>query len=84
MKLPEEQAREHLRKIVLDLESLRMRLLGVQVSLPEPPAERIKLLDVEHMDAASEIRTGISCALTDWIEPAISNLRDLADPLEKT
>jgi len=84
MKLPEELAREHLRQIVRTLESVRLQLLGLQVSLPEPPAERIKLLDVEHMDAPGVLRTGISCSLTDWIDPAISNLRDLADPSEKT
>jgi hypothetical protein len=83
MMLSEEQAREHLRQIVLTLESVRLQLLGLQVSLSEPPAERIKLLDVEDMDASAVLRTGISCALTDWIDPALSNLRNLADP-EKT
>lgn len=83
MKLPEEQAREHLRQIVLTLESVRLQLLGLQVSLPEPAAERIELLDVEDMDASAVLRTGISCTLTDWIDPAISNLRNLANPTEK-
>jgi hypothetical protein len=69
-------ARKQLRKVADELETLQLTLLGIQGSLPEPPAESVKLLDVEGMDAATELRAVIGCVLNDYIGPAMRDLRD--------
>ncbi len=74
-------AREQLREIVGDLESIRFRLLGVQASLPEPAAEatvRGFVEDIEEMDLRTEIRSVIGCVLNDCVVPAIGDLREAA------
>jgi hypothetical protein len=78
----EAAARAQVRKIVSDLEDLKLRLLGVQASLPEPAAESLELEDEEDMDPSLEMRSVISCVLNDSIGPAIRDLRDVADPPE--
>jgi hypothetical protein len=74
----EAAARAQLAEIVRDLETIRFRLLGVQAILPAAPGELVRHLDVEEMDAATEIRTVIKCVLADWIEPSIRDLRKVA------
>jgi chloramphenicol 3-O-phosphotransferase len=74
----EAAAREQLAEIVRDLEAMRFRLLGVQASLPAAPGELVRQLDVEEMDAATEIRTVIQCVLDDHIEPTVRDLRKAA------
>jgi hypothetical protein len=69
-------ARRQLRKVADELETLQLTLLGIQGSLPEPPAESVKLLDIEEMDAATEFRAVIACILHDYIGPAMRDLRD--------
>lgn len=69
-------ARRLLRKIADELETLQLTMLGIQGTLPEPPAESVKLLDVEVMDAATELRAVIGCVLNDYIGPAMRDLRD--------
>jgi ubiquinone biosynthesis protein UbiJ len=69
-------ARRQLRKVADQLETLQLTLLGIQGSLPEPLAESVKLLDVEEMDAATELRAVIGCVLNDYIGPAMRDLRD--------
>lgn len=71
----EKTARGQLRRIVVRLEELRLQLLGLQATLPEPAGEREGLADLEVLDAGAEIRAAIGCVLADRIEPA---LRDLA------
>jgi hypothetical protein len=71
----ETTARGQLRRIVVRLEELRLQLLGLQATLPEPAAERERLADLEVLDAGAEIRAAIGCVLADRISPA---LRDLA------
>jgi hypothetical protein len=71
----ESTARGQLRRIVVRLEELRLQLLGLQATLPEPAAERERLADLEILDAGAEIRAAIGCVLADRISPA---LRDLA------
>jgi hypothetical protein len=74
-------AREQLREIVGDLESIRFRLLGVQASLPQPVAEgtvRGFVEDIEEMDLLTEIRSVIGCVLNDCVAPAIGDLREAA------
>jgi hypothetical protein len=74
-------AREQLREIVGDLESIKFRLLGVQASLPEPAADgtaRGLVEDIEEMDLLTEIRAVIGCVLNDCVAPAIGDLREAA------
>lgn len=70
-------ARRQLLRIADELEAIAFRLRGVQESLPEPVAESVRLMDVERMDAAAELRTVVACVLTDWMGPAIRDLRDV-------
>jgi hypothetical protein len=67
-------ARRQLRKVADGLETLQLTLLGIQGTLPEPPAEAGE--DVDVMDAASELRAVIGCVLRDSIGPAMRDLRD--------
>jgi hypothetical protein len=69
-------ARRYLRRVAEDLETLQLTLRGIQANLPEPLAESVKLLDVEAMDAATELRVVISCVLNDYMGPAARDLRD--------
>jgi hypothetical protein len=75
---PEIAARSQLGDIARDLESLYFRLLGVQATLPEPPTESVRLLDVDQMDADTEVRTIIDCVLSDRLVPALRELHGLA------
>jgi hypothetical protein len=77
---PETEAKEQLREIVAELEAIRFRLLGIQASLPDSPAERFPPLEQEDMDPWSEIRSIIGCVLNDSIRPAIRDLRNMAGP----
>ena len=70
-------AQAQLREIVHDLEAVKLRLEGLQASLPEPAARPPELAeDLEKMDLRTEVRSIIECVLHDWIAPAISDLRD--------
>lgn len=44
-------ARRHLQKVADELETLQLTMLGIQRTLSEPPAEAVKLLDVEEIPA---------------------------------
>jgi hypothetical protein len=74
----ESTARGQLRRIVVRLEELRLQLLGLQATLPEPAAERERLADLEILDAGAEIRAAIGCVLADRIGPALSDLAVVA------
>ncbi|HEX9940661.1 MAG TPA: hypothetical protein VGG03_01495 [Thermoanaerobaculia bacterium] len=74
----EAAAREQLRGITAELEAIRFRLLGVQASLPESPAEHVHFLEEEPMDTRTEIRAVIGCVLEDRLTPAIQDLREIA------
>jgi hypothetical protein len=72
------EAREHVRRILDQLEAVRCHLLGIQLSLPEPTAERVRLADVaDELDAVTELRTTIACILDDDLRPALADLRGL-------
>jgi hypothetical protein len=76
-------ARAHLSRLANELEVIQLQMLGIQKSLPEPPAEAFPLLDIEAMDPATEMRTVIACVVNDRIGPAIRDLRDaLAETAE--
>jgi hypothetical protein len=72
----ESTAREQLREIAAELETIRFRLLGVQASLPPSSLEETPLLESDEMDAPTEIRTAIGCVLEDRIAPAIRALQE--------
>jgi hypothetical protein len=71
-------AQAALRRIVEQLNALRLELLGVHVSLPVPPQETAMLLGEEEMDVSTEVRSIIECVLNDSIEPAIRDLQAAA------
>jgi hypothetical protein len=72
-------AQAQLREIVDDLEAVRLRLLGVKESLPEPDAEPEDVAaDLEKLDVRTEICSVIECVLNDWMAPAIADLREMA------
>ena len=43
------------------------------------PSESFRLLDAVETDPGTEIRTVIQCVLHDSLDPAIGDLRDVAD-----
>jgi hypothetical protein len=74
------EARAEVRRIIEALESIRWRLLGVQLSLPEPIEETARLQEVaDEMSPAAELRTVIQCVLDDSLRPAIEDLRGVVD-----
>ncbi len=78
MTTAEAAARERLREIAAELETLRFRLLEVQASLPPSPLERDPLREDDAMDTTTEIRSAIDCVLEDRIDPALKALRAAA------
>jgi len=74
----EAAAREQLREIVQDEQSLRERLRAIHGSLPVSPREDLMLLAEEDADFSCRVRGGIECALADHVEPLIRDLRALA------
>ncbi|HEV8578732.1 MAG TPA: hypothetical protein VGX68_06570 [Thermoanaerobaculia bacterium] len=75
LKEAEAAARKHLGEIGRDLEAIRFRLLGVEAILPAGALETVDLVEVEEMDARTELRSVVQHLLTDLIEPAIRDLR---------
>lgn len=72
------EARRHLQRVVEQIESVRLQLLGIRQSLPEPAAEGVRLLDMsDEPDPASELRTTIACVLDDDIRPALDDFREV-------
>jgi len=69
-------ARRQLLKLADDLATFQLTLQGIQASLPEDPAEAVRLADVEAMEPATELRVVISCVLNDYLRPAERDLRD--------
>jgi len=70
-------ARIQLEEIERELQRIRYRMLGVQSTLPPSPVDRDSA-DVERLDDLSQLHAVIRCVLQDAIEPAIEDLRELA------
>ncbi len=68
--------RRQLEKVAEDLEALQLTLQGIEANLPETSAESFRLLDVEAMDTATELRAVIACVRNDYMGPAARDLRD--------
>lgn len=75
----EATAREQLREIAQDGESLGRRLRAIHESLPVSPREDLMLLAEEDADFPCRVRGSIECALADHVEPLIRDLRALAE-----
>lgn len=72
------EGRKQVERVLEQLEGVRGQLLGIVHGLPEPPAERFRLLDVdEETDPVTELRATLSCVLEDSIRPALQDLRDV-------
>ena len=69
------EGRRHLRRVLEQMEAIRWQLVGIKLSLTEPPEERV-LEDVsDEWDAVTELRTVIECVLDDDLRPALEYLR---------
>jgi hypothetical protein len=81
----EADAQAELRGIVVELESVRSRLVAIHARLPVPPEETAMLVGEKEMDVSTEVRSVIECVLNDSIEPAIRDLAAAASyrPKEK-
>jgi hypothetical protein len=82
-KKPLAEAKRHIRRVVEQLQSIRLQLTGIQVGLPEPLSEGVRHADVsDEMDATTELRTVIACVQEDSIRTAIQDLLDALASLE--
>jgi hypothetical protein len=81
----EAAALAQLGEIRRDLEAIRYRLVGVHATLPAAPEEIVTHLEVEEDMAASthHLRAVVETLLEDKIEPAIRDLRNVADLREE-
>jgi hypothetical protein len=70
-------ARRQLLKLADELATFQLTLRGIQASLPEAPAEAVRLADVEAMDPATELGAVIACVTNDYLGPAERDLRDV-------
>ena len=72
------EGREQVARVIEQLEAVRSQILGITLNLPEPPAERFRLMDVEEgADPVNDLRATLSCVLEDSIRPALQDLRDV-------
>lgn len=72
-----ETVRGYLGKVADQLESIQLTMRGIESSFPETVEEATRLLDIETMDPATEIRAVIACVLNDYIGPALRDIRDV-------
>jgi hypothetical protein len=68
------EARRHLRRVLEQMEALWWQLLGIQLSLAEPPEKALEDVS-DDWDAVTELRTVIECVLDDDLRPAFEDLR---------
>jgi hypothetical protein len=71
----EAAAQAELRRVVEELDAVRVRLEEIHARLPIPPDETAMLLGEREMDISTDMRSVIECVLNDSLRPAI---RDLA------
>lgn len=71
-----EAARRQLAKVAEELEALGLTMIGIQWTLPVATAEAERLLELEVMDAPTELRAVIGCVVHDYIGPAMRAIRD--------
>jgi hypothetical protein len=72
------KASRNLRRVLDQIESVQLQLVGIQLSLPRPVAEGMSLEDVgDETDPVTELETTIACVLNDSIRPALADLQDV-------
>jgi hypothetical protein len=79
-----ETARRVLRTIADELEILELTLVGVEATLPVSSAEAEEMVDVEVMDAPTELRAVTGSVLHDYIGPAKRAIRYALAETEST
>lgn len=75
-----ETAREQLREMARDLETIKYRLLGVLASVPLSPSEADPDQEADSSDPTVQFRGDVECLLSDQLEPLIQDLLDAAIP----
>ena len=77
-------AQAQLYEIQRDLEAIRYRLIGVHATLPAAAAEIVQHLEIEgEMVISTHLRAIIETLLEDKIDPALRDLRDASELVEK-
>lgn len=78
MSKEERAARERLQQAVEILETLDGELAALRTVLPVSDREDLMYAGEEDWDFPTEARSVIECVRTDWIGPAIRDLRETA------
>jgi hypothetical protein len=78
-----EATRRQLGRVADDLETLELTMVGIQGTLPVSSAEAKDLVDIEVMDAPTELRAVIGCVVHDYIGPAKRAIRDALAEMER-
>lgn len=68
------EGKRHVRRVVEQMEMIRWQLIGVRLSLLEPPEKDLEDMS-DDWDAVTELRTIIECVLDDDLRPALEDLR---------
>ena len=74
----ESAARTRLQRVVEVLQTLDGELTAIGTGLPVSQREDVMYAGEEDWDFPTEVRSVIECVRTDWIGPAIRDLRDAA------
>lgn len=74
----ETAAREEMEQVVRGLEALQAQLQRILSKLPVSEREDVMYAGEEDFDFPTEARTVIECVQSDWIGPAIRDLREAA------
>jgi len=74
----ETAARTEMEGVAAGLEAFEERLKLLRSTLPVSDREDLMFAGEEDYDFPTEARSVIECVLTDWIAPAIRDLRDAA------
>lgn len=69
------EARSQVRRVVDQLEAVRLQLMGLSLSLPKPPAEGPEDDSAGESEALRDFRATLECVLVDDIRPAIEDLQ---------
>jgi len=78
------RARKHLRRVLGELESVQLQLVGIQISLSHPVGEGMSLEESDETDPLTELEATIACVLNDSIQPALEDLRGVLASMVST
>lgn len=68
------EGKRHVRRVLEQMEAARWQLIGIKLSLPEPPEKALEDVS-DDWDAVTELRAIIECVLDDALRPAFEDLR---------